>query len=198
MPIVLSSATVSANAAVGTIVGALSLMDDAGTAVPANFTLDKDSGGYFAVDANNNIVTEWPAPLGSSGFFPVRVRASGITEALDSKAHFIISVVVPSPTTLAIRFIPNVGRNFIYGPSGRAYPVMGTTVDVPFTDAEAIHADQATRLMVIGTTADRPSNIPGRVNWPPREMYDTTLGAPIFLVAGSSPPRWVNITGSPV
>jgi hypothetical protein len=51
--------------------------------------------------------------------------------------------------TLAIRFIPNVGRKFIYGPSGRAYPVMGTTVDVPFTDAETIHADQATRLMVI-------------------------------------------------
>jgi hypothetical protein len=75
---------------------------------------------------------------------------------------------------------------------------MGTTVDVPFTDAETIHADQATRLMVIGTTADRPSNIPGRVNWPPREMYDTTLGAPIFLVSGSNPSRWVNITGSAV
>jgi hypothetical protein len=29
-------------------------------------------------------------------------------------------------------------------------------------------------------------------------MYDTTLGAPIFLVAGSSPAKWVNITGSPV
>jgi hypothetical protein len=100
MPIVLSSAMVSANAAVDTIVGALSLMDEAGAAVPANFTLDIDSGGYFAVDAHNNIVTEWPAPLGYSGFFPVRVRASGITEALDSKAYFIISVVAPSPTTL--------------------------------------------------------------------------------------------------
>ena len=100
MPIVLSSAMVSANAAVGTIVGALSLMDEAGATVPANFTLDIDSGGYFAVDADNNIVTEWPAPLGYSGFFPVRVRASAVTEALDSKSHFIISVVVPSPTTL--------------------------------------------------------------------------------------------------
>jgi hypothetical protein len=26
-------------------------------------------------------------------------------------------------------------------------------------------------------------------------MYDTTLGAPIFLVPGSNPVRWVNITG---
>jgi hypothetical protein len=52
--------------------------------------------------------------------------------------------------------------------------------------------------MVVGTTADRPANVPGRINWPPREMYDTTLGAPIFLVTGSYPARWVNIMGSAV
>jgi Collagen triple helix repeat (20 copies) len=124
MSIVLSSAMVSANAAVGTIVGALSLMDDAGAAVPANFTLDIDSGGYFAVDAHNNIVTEWPAPLGYSGFFPVRVRASGITEALDSKAHFIISVVGPAgpagPTGLTGATGPAgpIGLTGATGPAG--------------------------------------------------------------------------------
>jgi hypothetical protein len=99
--------------------------------------------------------------------------------------------------TLATRLIPNAGRKFIYGAGGRAYPVTGTTIDIPFTDAEAIHSDQAMRLMVIGATADRPSNIPGRVNWPPSQMYDTTLAAPIFLVPGSSPAKWVNINGSP-
>jgi hypothetical protein len=52
--------------------------------------------------------------------------------------------------------------------------------------------------MVVGTTADRPVNVPGVINWPPCEMYDTTLGAPIFLVFGSNPPRWVNIAGSAV
>jgi hypothetical protein len=126
MPIVLSSAMVSANAAVGTIVGALSLMDDAGAAVPANFTLDIDSGGYFAVDAHNNIVTEWPAPLGYSGFFPVRVRASGITEALDSKAHFIISVVGPAgpagPTGLTGATGP-AGPIGLTGATGPAGPI---------------------------------------------------------------------------
>ena len=97
--------------------------------------------------------------------------------------------------TLAIRFIPNAGRGVIYGASGSTYRVTGTTLDIPFPDAETIHSDQATKLMVVGTTADRPVNISGRINWPPREMYDTTLGAPIFLVPGSNPPRWVNIAG---
>jgi hypothetical protein len=99
---------------------------------------------------------------------------------------------------LAIRFIPNAGRTVIYGASGSVYRVAGTTVDVPLPDADTIHGDQATKLMVVGTTADRPGNVPGRINWPPREMYDTTLGGPIFLVPGSNPPRWVNIAGSAV
>lgn len=100
--------------------------------------------------------------------------------------------------TLAIRFIPNSGRKVIYGASGRAYPSTSTTVDIPFPDADTIASDQATRLMIVGTTADRPKNIPGRIDWPPRQMYDTTLGAPIFLVPGSNPQRWVNIAGSAV
>ena len=90
--------------------------------------------------------------------------------------------------TLAIRFIPNSGRGVIYGASGSTYRVTGTTLDIPFPDADTIHSDQATRLMVVGATADRPGNVLGRLNWPPREMYDTTLGAPIFLVPGSNPP----------
>ncbi|MBV9199752.1 MAG: hypothetical protein JOY83_08490 [Alphaproteobacteria bacterium] len=100
--------------------------------------------------------------------------------------------------TLAIRFLPNPGRKVIYGASGRTYPSAGLTVDVPFSDAETIQSDQAIRLMIVGTTADRPVNVPGRINWPPREMYDTTLGTVIFLVPGSNPTKWVDITGSVV
>jgi hypothetical protein len=100
--------------------------------------------------------------------------------------------------TLAIRFIPNAGRTVIYAASGSTYRVTGTTVDIPFPDADTIHPDQATRLMVVGATADRPTNVPSRINWPLREMYDTTLGGPIFLVPGSNPARWVSITGSAV
>ena len=100
--------------------------------------------------------------------------------------------------TLAIRFIPTAGRTVINAPSGRTYGVTGATVDIPFPDADTIQPELATRLMVVGATTDRPTNVPGRLNWPPREMYDTTLGAPIFLVPGSNPARWVNVTGSAV
>jgi hypothetical protein len=99
---------------------------------------------------------------------------------------------------LAIRFIPNAGRTVIYASSGRAYRSTGATVDIPFPDAETIQPDQATKLMVIGTTADRPVNDPGRINWPPSMMYDSTRGNPIFLISGSSPARWVSISGTAV
>ena len=100
--------------------------------------------------------------------------------------------------TLSIRFLPNAGRKFIYASSGRAYPITGPTVDVPFPDAESIQPDQAIKLMAIGTTAERPVNVPGRINWPLSVMYDSTLGNPIFLVPGSYPARWVSISGAAV
>jgi len=100
--------------------------------------------------------------------------------------------------TLAIRFIPTAGRKVINASSGRTYVVTGATVDIPFPDADTIQPELATKVMVVGATADRPANVPGRLNWPPREMYDTTLGAPIFLVPGSNPAKWVNISGSAV
>jgi hypothetical protein len=111
--------------------------------------------------------------------------------------------------TLAIRFIVNPGRSVISTPSGRTYPVPFSTitfpfltpvaipfVDIPFPDADEVPPDQATNLMVFGETSDRPVNDPGRSNWPPREMFDTTRGEPIFLIPGSNPATWVNIWGS--
>jgi hypothetical protein len=52
--------------------------------------------------------------------------------------------------------------------------------------------------MVVGTSEDRPAGGPDRIGWPPPGMYDTTLSEPIFLVPGSYPASWVDITGSPV
>jgi hypothetical protein len=43
------------------------------------------------------------------------------------------------------------------------------------------------KLMVIGTTADRPVNVPGRINWPPLEMYDSTRGEPDLSGTGFEP-----------
>jgi hypothetical protein len=54
--------------------------------------------------------------------------------------------------------------------------------------------------MTTGATADRPSNAaPGFAGLPlPREMYDTTLGKPIFRVPNSNPTSWVDISGASV
>jgi hypothetical protein len=107
--------------------------------------------------------------------------------------------------TLAIRFIPNSGCRIISTPSGRTYycPVIfnrftSPFIDIPFPDAGEVPPDQATKLMVVGETTDRPVNDAGRSNWPPREMFDTTRGEPIFLIPGSNPATWVNIWGGVV
>jgi hypothetical protein len=97
---------------------------------------------------------------------------------------------------LAVRFValrPALVAN------GRSYPAtVGSTIDVPFPDADAVQGDQATKLMIVGATADRPGNVPGRLNWPPATMYDSTLGKPIFLVPGSNPASWIDIAGNAV
>jgi hypothetical protein len=97
---------------------------------------------------------------------------------------------------LAIRF---VALRATLTANGRSYgATVGSTVDIGYSDALAIGPDQGTKLMIVCATADRPTNQPGQINWPPREMYDTTLGKPIFLVPGSSPASWVDISGSAV
>ena len=101
--------------------------------------------------------------------------------------------------SLAIRFYSPTSKT-LYA-NGRSYSVSaGATIDVPFPDALAIQSDQATYLMTTGATADRPSNAaPGLAGLPlPREMYDTTLGKPIFRVPNSNPTSWVDISGSSV
>jgi hypothetical protein len=98
---------------------------------------------------------------------------------------------------LSMRFVPLAGVKTLYA-NGRAYPVSGATVDIPYLDGQAVQPDQATFLTFIGATTDRPTNNPGQGNWPPVRMYDTTLSAPIFLVPNSAPASWVNILGAAV
>jgi hypothetical protein len=96
---------------------------------------------------------------------------------------------------LAMRFWttrPSLSAN------GRVYSTSANIVDVPVNDAAAIHDQAAVKLTLIGATADRPVYIPAVMNGGlPREMYDTTLGKPIFLAA-SNPVAWVDITGAAV
>jgi hypothetical protein len=96
---------------------------------------------------------------------------------------------------LSVRFVAL--HSMLYA-NGKAFPAtVGSTVDIAFPDADAVGPDQATRLTIIGTTSDRPVNA-GRIGWPPAEMYDTTLSKVIFLVPGSNPASWIDITGAAV
>jgi hypothetical protein len=62
-----------------------------------------------------------------------------------------------------------------------------------YPDADQVPLGQATKLMVVGETTDRPVSDPARIDWPPSQMFDTTRGVPIFLIPGSNPAVWVNI-----
>jgi hypothetical protein len=96
---------------------------------------------------------------------------------------------------LVMRFRPAAGITALSA-NGRSYSVgAAATVDVPYLDGQAIGPDQATFLMFVGATADRPANITSVANWPPLAMFDTTLNKPIFLVRGSAPASWTDITG---
>jgi hypothetical protein len=66
---------------------------------------------------------------------------------------------------LAIRFVAL--RSTIYA-NGRSYPAtIGSTIDIAFPDAAAVQSDQATKLMIVGTTGDR-SSLPGSSPGPRR------------------------------
>jgi hypothetical protein len=102
----------------------------------------------------------------------------------------------PLVVALAIRYWttrPSLTAN------GRVYSASANIVDIPIADAAAANHDQgATRLAMVGATAERPTYVPAVLNGGlPREMFDLTLNKPIFLVS-SNPPTWTDITGAAV
>jgi hypothetical protein len=98
---------------------------------------------------------------------------------------------------LIVRYwTPNAGQTVAHH-SGRTYAANASGIlDVPASDAEAVHPAGAIRLGYVGTTADRPVNDGTRLNWPPREVYDSTLAKTVYLIPGSSPAKWVDISGT--
>jgi hypothetical protein len=64
-------------------------------------------------------------------------------------------------------------------------------IDIPLPDGEAIGLDRGYRLADVRATADRPVNTVERANWPPSQMYDTTVSGMIFLVPSSTPASWI-------
>jgi hypothetical protein len=79
------------------------------------------------------------------------------------------------------------GRNYVSSANG--------IVKIPLAEAETVHVGQ--RLGFSGLTVDRPKP-DGRSNWPPSSMFDESVGAVVYYVAGSNPAKWVDITGAAV
>jgi hypothetical protein len=93
---------------------------------------------------------------------------------------------------LVMRYwVPNT--NVVRHHAGRSYtPNASGILDIPAADADSVHPDGAIRLGYVGATADRPVADGRMMNWPPKEMFDSSLNKPIFWVGS----RWVDIAGS--
>ena len=76
MTITINNLKVADNAPAGTVVGAVTAMDDKGTVIPCNFILTKQAAGYFGI-STDNLVTAWEGSI-KPGNYPVTVRANGI------------------------------------------------------------------------------------------------------------------------
>src|SRR5215472_16432774 len=92
MTITITNLTVTQNAPAGTIVGVLTARD-VGSIIPCNFILSKKAGGYFAI-SSNNLVTVWNGSI-APGYYPVRVRAVGVSTRFRGSATFVINVITP-------------------------------------------------------------------------------------------------------
>src|SRR6266436_10175947 len=106
MTITIKNLKVADNAPAGTVVGALTAMDDKGTVIPCNFMLTKQAAGYFGI-STDNLVTAWAGSI-QPGNYPVTVRANGITTRFSGQAKFTITVtaVEPLPVPTGIKFNP--------------------------------------------------------------------------------------------
>jgi hypothetical protein len=90
MTIGISNLTVSDNAPAGTTVGVLTTLDAFGNAISCNYTLAKNSVGYFAI-SGTDVVTAWNGSAVPGNYY-VRLHASGINTAYSGKATFTIRV----------------------------------------------------------------------------------------------------------
>jgi hypothetical protein len=95
MTISISNLIINYNAITGTIVGILTARNASGTVIPCNFTLTKDSAGFFAI-SGNDLVTAWRGSA-VTGNYPVRVRANGVNTKFSGNATFTIMVDMAAP-----------------------------------------------------------------------------------------------------
>jgi hypothetical protein len=89
MTISISNLTVNNNVPAGTVIGVLTAYDASSNVIPCNFTLTKNSAGFFAI-SGNSLVTERASIL--AGIYSVRVHANGTTTRFSGSAVFHVAV----------------------------------------------------------------------------------------------------------
>jgi len=95
MTISISNLTVNNNVPAGTVIGVLTAYDASSNVIPCNFTLTKNSAGYFGI-SENSLVTERASIL--AGIYSVRVHANGTTTRFSGNAVFHVAVnIAPAP-----------------------------------------------------------------------------------------------------
>ena len=153
MTITINNLKVVDNAPTGTVVGALTAMDDKGTVIPCNFILTKQAAGYFGI-STDNLVTAWEGSI-IPGNYPVTVRANGINTRFSEHAKFTINVTAvepPGPVPTGIKFNPvktSLGDNAVAGTIVATFAV-STSDGSPFSGTLA--ASPANTVAVAGTT----------------------------------------------
>ena len=154
MTITISNLEVADNALSGTVVGALTAMDDKGTVIPCNFMLTKQAAGYFGI-STDNLVTAWEGSI-KPGNYPVTVWANGINTRFREHAKFTINVTAveppPGPVPTGIKFNPvktSLRDNAVAGTLVATFSV-STSDGSPFSGTLA--ASPASTVAVAGTT----------------------------------------------
>jgi len=90
MTIAISNLVVKNNVPSGTTVGVLTARDASAKWLPCNFTLTKNSAGFFAI-SGNNLVTVWSGSA-AAGIYSVRVHATCTNAYFSGNATFAITI----------------------------------------------------------------------------------------------------------
>ena len=87
--IALDNLTISTQAAAGTIVGTLSLLNESLAPMTANFQLDEGCAGFFAISGYQIVTLSSALPPGNYG---VMLRAVGTNTWWSEEGNYVITV----------------------------------------------------------------------------------------------------------
>ena len=89
MAIMIDKLSLAKAAPAGTVVGTLTMFDEAGTARRANWLLEEDAAGFFAMSGASIVTLKTPIPVGQ---YSINLTASAQFIRYCDKASFTIAV----------------------------------------------------------------------------------------------------------